>query len=78
MPFCLFIKGQNFRLVQIESFCRWQNRCNSKIEIWVGKGRKHRGKRRKCWLPALSPFPTVFAKDPFLRVVKSRYCVVKS
>ena len=23
-------------------------------------GRKHCGKRRKCWLPAFSPFPTMF------------------
>ena len=22
---------------------------------------KHYGKRRKCWLPAFSPFPTVFS-----------------
>ena len=26
------------------------------------KGRKHCGKRRKCWLPAFSPFPTMFSK----------------
>ena len=44
----------NFRLVQIESICRRQNRCDSKIEISFGKGRKHCGKRRKCWLPAFS------------------------
>ena len=24
------------------------------------------GKWRKCWLPAFSPFPTVFSKDFFL------------
>ena len=29
---------------------------------WFGKGRKHCGKRRKCWLPAFSPFPTMFSK----------------
>ena len=39
--------------------------------------RKQFGKRRKCWLPAFSPFPTMFSKDFFLRVVKSRDCVVK-
>ena len=27
-------------------------------KIWFGK----RGKRRKCWLPAFSPFPTMFSK----------------
>ena len=25
---------------------------------------------RKCWLPAFSPFPTMFLKGPFLRDVK--------
>ena len=24
------------------------------------------GKRRKCWLPAFSPFPTMFSKVSFL------------
>ena len=32
---------QNFRLVQIQSICRRQNKCDSKIEICAGKGRKH-------------------------------------
>ena len=36
------------------------------------------GKRRKCWLPAFSPFPAMFSKGLFLRVVKSPNCVVKS
>ena len=30
------------------------------------------GKRRKCWLSAFSPFPTVFYKDFFFRGVKNR------
>ena len=29
------------------------------------------GKRRKCWLPAMSPFPTKCSKALFLRVFKS-------
>ena len=52
--------------------------CESKIEICFGKSRKHCGKRRKCWLPAFSPFPTNFSKGLFLRVVKSQDCVLKS
>ena len=32
---------------------------------------------RKCWLPAFSPFPTMFSKGFFIRVVKSRDCVLK-
>ena len=38
--------------------------------------RRHWGKSRKCWLAAFSPFPTVFSKAFFCRVVKSRHCVV--
>ena len=39
--------------------------------------RRHCGKVRKCWLPAFSPFPTMFYKGFFFWVVKSRDCVVK-
>ena len=75
----LFISGQKFRPVQIQSICRRQNKCDQQIiEISVGKGGKHSEKRRKCWLPAFSPFPTMFSKGLFPSVVKSRDCVVKS
>ena len=61
-----FTKQQNCTQVQIEVICRRQNKCNSKKkEICVGKGRKHSGKRRKCWLPAFSPFSTMFSKAYF-------------
>ena len=46
-----------FWLVQIESICRQQKNFDFKTEIHFGVGRKHCGKRRKCWLPAFSPFP---------------------
>ena len=72
-----FPKLQIFRLVQIESICRQQNKWKLNIEICNGKGRKHCGKWRKCWLPAFSPFPTMFSKAFCLRVVKSWVCVVK-
>ena len=36
------------------------------------------GKKRKCWLPAFSPFPTMFSKGLLYRTVKSRDSVVKS
>ena len=72
----LFTKQQNFKLVNIESICRQYDKCDQKIEICVWKGRKHWGKRRKCWLPAFSPFPTVFSKAFFSRGVKSRDCKV--
>ena len=40
-------------------------------------GRKHCWKRRRWWLPAFSPFPTMFSKGFFFRVVKSRDFAVK-
>ena len=73
----LFTKRQNSRLVQIQSPCRRQNKCDSKFEYFGGKGRKHFGQRRKCWLPAFSPFPKMFSKASFLRVIKSQDCVEK-
>ena len=73
----LFTKRQNFRLVKIESICRRQSKFGWKIGICFGKGRKHCGKKRDCWLPAFSPFPTMFPKGFSYRVVKSGDCVVK-
>ena len=56
-----FPKQQNFRPVaRIEIICGRQTRCDSKVEFCFGKGRKYCGKVRKCWLPAFSPFPTMF------------------
>ena len=42
-----------------------------------GKSRNHFWKRRKSWLPAFSPFHTMFSKGFFLKVVKSRDYVGK-
>ena len=67
-----FSKLQISRLVQIESICRRQNKCNLTPEILFGMGRKHCGKRRKCWLPAFSPFPTIFSKGFFSGSFKVR------
>ena len=75
----LSTKRQNFRLVQIEGICSRQNKCDWKIEILFGKGRKHCGKRRKCWSTAISPFSHNGFKRFFfpLLVVNSRKCVEK-
>ena len=35
------------------------------IIIIILKDRKHTTKRRKCWLPAFSPFPTMFSQGSF-------------
>ena len=70
-------RKKKITLIQNESTCIRQNNSDLKIEICVGESRKHCGKRRKCWLPAASPFPTIFLKAFFSRGVKSRDCVVK-
>ena len=49
-----------------------------KPDFCFWKSKKHCGKRRKCWLPAFSHFPTMFSKGSFSRVFKSRDCVAKS
>ena len=36
------------------------------IENIVGKG-------KKCWLPAFSPFPTMFSKGFFFRIINQAY-----
>ena len=43
-------------------------------EILFGMGRKHCGKRRKCWSLAFSPLPIIFSKGSFVRVLKSQDC----
>ena len=51
----------NFELAQIESICRRQNKCDLKTENCFGRGRKHCGKRKKCWLPVLMLATSSFA-----------------
>ena len=52
----LFTRGQNFRLVQIESISRRHHKCDSKIEICFGRDRKHCGKGRKMLVTGISSF----------------------
>ena len=46
------------------------------MEVCVRKGRKHCGKRRKCWFPAFSYFPTMLLKAFSCKGIKGRFCVV--
>ena len=46
-------------------------------EFVIDKQEKIVGKRRKYWLPAISPFPTMFSKDCFSIVIKTHDCLVK-
>ena len=56
------------------NFCKRQNKCDLTTEICFGKGRIHCGNRRKCWLPAFSPFPKMFLNGLSYKVVKSCDC----
>ena len=58
----------------MDMICKRQKKSDLKIEICLGEGRKICEKRRKCWLPAFSPFPTMFSKSFFHRGVISRDC----
>ena len=75
----LLLKTLYQRLLQTEGICRQHNWMwwKKKSQFWFGKSRKDCGKRRKCWLPAFSPFPTMLSKAFLSRVVKSCDCVVK-
>ena len=68
-------KQQNFRPVQIQRTCRRRKKKKKlqlKNEICFGNGRLHFGKRRKCWLPAFSPFTKMFSKASFVKLGKSQ------
>ena len=41
------------------------------------EGRKRFWKRRNCLLIAISPFPTMFSKDLYCRLVRTRACLGK-
>ena len=71
------VKRQIFGVDNIESICRQQIKCDQINEVYSLNGRKCCGKWRKCWLPAFSPFPTMFSKGFILRVVKTKECVSK-
>ena len=63
---------------KLKAFADDKSNVAEKLKFVLGKVEKHCGKRRKCWLPAFSPFPTMFSKEFYFRVVKSRDCIVKS
>ena len=48
------------------------------MTIFLFDKEENTGKRRKCWLPSFSPFPTMFSEGFFYRIVNSCACVGKS
>ena len=47
---------------KLKAFADDKINVTKNIEICYENGRKHCGRRRKCWLPSFSPFPTMFSK----------------
>ena len=47
---------------KLKAFADDKISLTEKLKYVSWERRKHCGKRRKCWLPALSPFPTMFSK----------------
>ena len=58
---------------KLKAFADDKMNVTEKLKFCFGNGRKHCGKRRKCWLPAFSPFPTMFSKGVLNSVVKVWY-----
>ena len=56
--FCLssLTKDKSLDWFELKAFADDILHMNQKTKFCFGKGRKHRGKRRKCCLPAFSSF----------------------
>ena len=62
----------------MEAFADNKINVTEKLKFLLKQVENIVGKGEKCWLPAFSPFLTVFSKVFFSKVIKSRHCVVKS
>ena len=72
---------QNDNFLDVTNFKTFVDDKSNVVELMISvfdMVEIHWVKRRKCWLLAFSPFPTVFSIGFFLRVFKSRDCVVVS
>ena len=61
-------KRHNLNWSKLKAFAEDKMFVTEKIFCFLN-GRKLSGKRRKGWSPVFIPFPTIFSKDFFLRVV---------
>ena len=52
---------------ELKAFAENRIIVTEKLKVYVRKGRKQCGKRRKCWLPAFSPFPHNVFKSLFFQ-----------
>ena len=61
----------------MKEFSKQVGNTVGKGEIILQIGRKHCGKRRNCFLRAISPFPTVFSEDLYCTHIKTKACLGK-
>ena len=54
---------KNSDLCELKAFPGVKMNVAENLKFVYEKGRKHCGKRSICWLPTVSPFPTMFSKD---------------
>ena len=62
----------------MKAFAEDKTNVTQKLKFALGRVENIVGNGKKNLLPAFSPFPTMFSKGYFLRVIKSQDCVVKS
>ena len=62
----------NFGHDEIESICRRQNKCDSKIRVWNGTRGKDFWEREKMLITSIFSFcPAMFSEALLIRVIKS-------
>ena len=72
------LNDKNLDAFELKAFAEDKINVTVKLKFGLRRVENIVGKVEKCWLPAFSPFPTMFSKDLCFRVVKSQDCVVKS
>ena len=73
----LFTKDNILDWFKLKAFADDKLHMNQILHFVFVRVENIAGKRRKCWLPAFSPFPTMFSKGFCSIIVKSQDCMVK-
>ena len=64
------------KILALSKFAHDHFNVTQNIKLVFCKVEKIPGNRKNCWLPAFSPFPTMFSKGCSLKGIKSGHCVV--
>ena len=67
-------KSSKIDWTKLKAFAGNKINATEKFTLVLGRIRKHCGKRRKCWLPAFSPFSTMISNGFLYRIIKSCDC----